>query len=267
MGQVDEDKFNLLHVGSDPERGFAHDNIPPSQRGWPKSAIRHDFLKTSLITVLAASPTIYIWSMPLLAEWCQNNFMHTRASTTRTDSQCFVYKCDGYPYCSDSDFGATVSSFISTPPATALFAAVFAWPLSYLWYIQHDIDGDWLCFITMMCYQISFGLFTTCNTYYFAELHGMTQNATGLFGFLHYCLLARHCNKTGFRKCLAVLILLLLSTWTFSFLFYAPWWLNIRPKDISPWLCFRVEACGLSLMSIFPWVWELEKKRARSQGS
>jgi len=179
-----------------------------------------------------------------------------------TENQCFAYRCDGYPYCSDSYFGVTVSSFISTPPATALFAAVFAWPLSYLWYIQREIEGDLLGFLTMLGYQISFGLFTTFNTYYFASLHGMTQNLTGLFGFMHYCILALHCKKTGLWKCLVVLIFLLLSTFSFSSLFYAPYWLNLHPNSISPWLCYCVEACGLSAMSIFPWVWEKEKHAA-----
>lgn len=198
----------------------------------------------------ALLPTIYLWSLPLLANWC--SFLE--------DGSCFAYRCAGYPACVNSFMGVELSILIQTPPATGLMALAFGWPFSHLWLVQRELGlGS-----AMLCvYQFSFGLFLTFSDEYFPMLHGAATGSMFASGTMHYAALLRRCHQRGSRRrrwCEAVLTVAIVSFVLVCISDFVGWAFRCPLKTLaSPWLFYCMEAAGMSAMSLFPWVWELSR--------
>eukprot|EP00413_Alexandrium_margalefii_P017056 CAMPEP_0204531016 /NCGR_PEP_ID=MMETSP0661-20131031/10941_1 /ASSEMBLY_ACC=CAM_ASM_000606 /TAXON_ID=109239 /ORGANISM="Alexandrium margalefi, Strain AMGDE01CS-322" /LENGTH=311 /DNA_ID=CAMNT_0051537143 /DNA_START=71 /DNA_END=1006 /DNA_ORIENTATION=+ len=220
-------------------------------------------LQRGLLFILSLSAIIYVWSLPALSGWCGD---FPAADGMPKGHSCFAYRCDGYPACSDSHMGLSVSGFIMTPPATGMMLLTFLWPLVHLLRIDdyvvraHAIEGhkwtfkELLCLrLSATCYILAFGLFCTCTANYFPTGHNVFMGLTFVLGAIHYVVVMFNIHGLkmwGVQVVLGIAILTFVTVVIMNAL-------SLHMKEVNPYLFYVVESIGLSAMAVYPNVFEL----------
>lgn len=214
------------------------------------------------ITLAMLAPTVYVWSLPYLAEVSLEHCPEEWASSWGC---FFAHKCENYPHCGIT--GMAVSNFICTPQATGAMAAVFFSPLVHAWSImeRHHWDEKLWDFSTLMVFYLFFGAFLTCpiNHWWTKPIHLAAVGTFCLAGLAHSKILLDRTGASGESRDRSLQVMFWLSTLG-VFLVGVTKFVQLTLKFTTgshfvseqyPHLFWAEECLGLSAISIFPWLW------------